>query len=151
MTETPMNTEDTQPEPKRNWLRRNWKLALSIWLATCISGAIVAFVIAFIVTSSSEVTSNAFRMAERNRLLTERLGSPLHKGWFVLGNIETTPTSGRAELAIPVSGPKGSGTLYVEAHKQAGLWKVDSLQLGIKDSEERTDLLLTARDASPAP
>jgi hypothetical protein len=69
----------------------------------------------------------------------------------VLGNIETTPTSGRAELAIPVSGPKGSGTLYVEAHKQAGLWKVDSLQLGIKDSEERTDLLLTARDASPAP
>ena len=105
---------------------------------------------AFFVMSNSEVTSKAFETAERNPVVADRLGSPLRKGWFVSGSVETTPASGHAELAIPISGPKGSGKLYVEAHKRAGLWKIDLLQFGSKDSDERTDLLLTTPDASQA-
>lgn len=42
---------------------------------------------------------------------------------------------------MPVSGPKGEGRLYLEAHKQAGLWQLDLLKFGPEDSEERADLL----------
>ncbi len=142
-----MNDADTQVKSQRSWLRRNWKLALIIWLAVCASGAILGFAIASFATSTSEVTIKAFDIAQRNTTLQKTLGSPLHRGRFVSGSIETTPASGHAELAIPVSGPNGGGTLYVEAHKQAGLWKLDLLQFGSKDSDERTDLLSTSHSS----
>lgn len=62
-------------------------------------------------------------------------------GFFVTGNIEVNPASGHAELAIPVSGPKGSGTVYVESHKSAGLWYLDLLQFADKATDMRVDLL----------
>ena len=151
MAEVPMNEADTQVKAQRSWLRKNWRPALVIWLAVCASGAVLGFAVAFFESSSSEITSKALATAERNPLLSDRLGSPLHKGWLLSGSVETTPASGHAELAIPVSGPKGSGTLYVEAHKQAGLWKIDLLQFGAKESDERTDLLSTTPHASQAP
>jgi hypothetical protein len=83
----------------------------------------------------------AFEKAKSNRTLAEQLGQPLRKGWFVSGSIETMRASGHAELAIPLSGPKGSGTLYVQALKRAGLWQIELLQFGQKGSTQRFDLL----------
>ena len=135
---------DIQGMPQRGWLGRHWKLVVVLVLLVVVIFAVVVCAIVFLAMSNSEVDNKAFALAEQNPMLTERLGSPLRKGWFVGGSIETTPASGHAELAIPVSGPRGSGTLYVEAHKQAGLWKIDLLQFGSKGSEERLDLLLSA-------
>jgi hypothetical protein len=44
-------------------------------------------------------------------------------------------------LAIPVSGPKGSGTVYAIARLIAGDWNYILLQLEVDATGERIDLL----------
>jgi len=40
-------------------------------------------------------------------------------GFFVLGKTNVSGTSGHADLTIPISGPKGKGTIYLVASKFA--------------------------------
>jgi Cytochrome oxidase complex assembly protein 1 len=96
---------------------------------------------AFIMLRDSEATRLSVTTAEANPALSEQLGRPFKTGWFISGSIEVQPGSGHAELAIPISGPKGSGTIYTEARKQAGLWHLLTLQFGMDGSSERLDLL----------
>jgi hypothetical protein len=91
----------------------NWKWILGTLLAVGLLGAIIA-VIAF---NSSDATMLALATAKSNSALIERLGQPIQSGWFIGGSIEVTPGSGKADLAIPISGPKGKGTVYALAVK----------------------------------
>ena len=137
----------TTPNPPRrkSWFSRHWVLALSasLTLAACLVGLL------FYLLRNSEVANIAFEKAQASPVLTERLGQPLQKGWLVSGSIEVTPASGHAELAIPVSGPKSKGTLYVEAQKSAGLWQLKLLQFGGDNSSDRLDLLPRVENAPP--
>jgi hypothetical protein len=101
---------------RRGWLRAHRKLVLVLWLGLAVSGALMGFAL----MRSSDAVKLAIATAKSNPALVERLGQPLKTGWFVAGSIEITPASGHAELAIPVSGPKGRGTIYAEARKRAG-------------------------------
>jgi hypothetical protein len=59
----------------------------------------------------------------------------------------------QANLSIPLSGPKGKATLYVEAMKSADLWVFQTMVVKIEKTGERIDLntlALPARAASPA-
>ena len=58
-----------------------------------------------------------------------------------MGNINVNGSSGHADLAIPISGPQGNGTIYVVASKSAGHWDVLRLVVDIKATNERIDLL----------
>ena len=98
----------------------------------------------FTMMGNSGPAQLAFDTASGSPVLARRLGSPLKKGWLVSGSIEVSGPSGRAELSMPISGPKGEGTLYLEAHRQADLWQLDMLKFGPQDSEERIDLLATS-------
>lgn len=133
--------------PRRAWLQTHWKVALPV----CLGLGVSAILFALFLMSNSDVAKLAMSEAQASSKMTERLGQPLKRGWFVSGNIEVTPASGHAELAIPVSGPKGSGTLYAEARKQAGLWHLNLLQFGSEGSTERLDLLPTDMTPAPAP
>lgn len=139
--------ETTTEKPRRSWLRRHWKLMLAVWIGLALSGAAAAF----LMIGNSDAAKLAIAEASANPALAERLGRPLKTGWFVSGSIEVTPTSGHAELAIPISGPKGSGTIYTEARKRAGLWHLEMLQFGNDGSTERMDLMPsdTARPTAP--
>lgn len=137
--------EPTVERPRWGWLRTHWKRALAVWLGIAFSGAIAGIVL----TSNSDVARLAVATAQSNPKMAERLGQPLKRGWFVSGSVEVTPASGHAELAIPVSGPKGSGTLYAEARKRAELWHLEMLQFGTDSSTERLDLL--PREMTPTP
>ncbi len=129
--------ETAVEKPRRSWLRTHWKLMLVVWLGLALSGAIAAF----LMIGNSEAAKLAIATPQSNPALAERLGYPLKTGWFVSGSIEVTPASGHAELAIPISGPKGSGTIYAEARKRAGLWHLEVLQFGNDGSSERLELL----------
>ena len=48
--------------------------------------------------------------------------------------------SGNADLTIPISGPKGKGTLYVVATKSAGEWTYSKLVVKIDSTGETIDL-----------
>ena len=106
-------------------------------LALCFLGAVIA-VIRF---NDSDAARLALATATSNSALVELLGDPIQRGWFVRGSIELTPGSGKADLAIPVSGPWGKGTVYAPAVKTAGVWKLTLLQFGTDGDSKRLQLL----------
>jgi hypothetical protein len=126
-----------QGVPRQSWFRRNWKWILGTLPAVGLLGAIIA-VVAF---NSSDATKLALATARSNSALIERLGQPIQSGWFIGGSIEVTPGSGKADLAIPISGPKGKGTVYALAVKTAGIWRLTLLQFGADGDSKRLQLL----------
>lgn len=71
------------------------------------------------------------------------LGAPIDDGWFPTGHVESDGAGGTSDLAIPVSGPKGDGTLYVKATSDMGEWHFTRLLLRVKGTGEEIDLLQT--------
>ena len=136
--------------PQRStWWSRNWKwfvpsgcLTLLVLFAIAIAGL---FSLVFGMLKSSGAYTQAIARAEQNPALIAALGEPIHEGRFFSGNIHTQDmsgnASGNASLAIPLSGPKGSGTLYVEASKKGDAWTFSQLNFENAQSHQRTDLL----------
>ena len=128
-----------------NWWTRNWKwfvptgcLTLVIILAVFV-GLIV--VIVFSAMKSSDVYREALARAKASPAAVAALGSPIKDGMFVSGSTNVNGASGEANLAIPISGPKGEATLYVAATKSVGVWNYSSLVLEVKQTKRRIDLL----------
>jgi len=48
------------------------------------------------------------------------------------GNTNINGASGEANLSIPISGPKGKGTIYVAAKKSLGRWNYSGLTVEIE-------------------
>ncbi len=131
--------------PERNWWDRNWKWVLP---AGCLAGIVcVAGLVAFIlgivfgVMRSSDVYKEALARAQASPAVAEALGTPIKAGYFTSGNINVSGPSGDANLSIPISGPKGKATIYLEARKSAGEWSFSLLEVEIAETEERIDLL----------
>jgi hypothetical protein len=108
-------------------------------LVAAFVGSIV--VIVFSAMKSSDVYREALARAKAAPAVVEALGSPIKDGMFVSGSTNVNGASGEANLAIPISGPKGEGTLYVAATKSVGVWNFSSLVLEVKQTKRRIDLL----------
>jgi hypothetical protein len=140
--------EPLADKPRRSWPEAHWKLLLGLGLV--LSLVLVASFVGgvFFLIRNSDAAKLAIATAESNPMLIERVGQPIKTGWLVTGSVHVSTESGDADLAIPISGPKGAGTIYVEASKRAGLWQLELLQYGNDKSDERLDLLRP--DAKPA-
>ena len=132
-------------ERPRTWWQRNWKWFVPV----CCLGALALFAVfaVLIVTlvfgliKSSGVYKDALAIARAHPAVVRALGSPIEDGIYVMGNINVSGSSGHADLAIPISGPKGKGTIYAVATKHAGQWTFSKLVVEIKETKERIDLL----------
>jgi hypothetical protein len=142
-----MQTHTPPPLPGKqsgSWWHRNWK-----WFVPVSVGSVVVFfgfimlIVSFVfgLMKSSDAYKEALAIAESNPYVQEALGYPLEDGLLVMGNITVNGSSGHADLAIPVSGPDGKGTLYVLASKSAGRWRFQRLVLDIEATHERIDLM----------
>ncbi|HTQ84710.1 MAG TPA: cytochrome c oxidase assembly factor Coa1 family protein [Candidatus Solibacter sp.] len=125
------------------------KALLGLLIVVLFGGAIVATV--FSLLGRSDACALAMEQARASQQVKEQLGEPLEQGLFVTGNINLSGGSGRAQLAIPISGPKGKGTLYIVATKSMGVWKADALQLAGNGNSFRIDLLQGADSRGAAP
>lgn len=107
---------------------------LTLLLSTCAMLAFILGLVAlpFLLLRNSAVTKLALVRAQEDRELQEQIGAPLKLGWFVGGSLETGGQSGSADLSIPVSGPRGSATLYVTAIRSAGTWRIVDYQARVK-------------------
>jgi hypothetical protein len=132
-------------QPKQNWLQKNWK-----WLVPtgCLGSALlcVLFVggILMVVTTaikSSDAYQVALERARANPEVVEALGEPIEPGFMPTGSIEVNGSSGYADLGIPISGPKSSGTIYVQAQKFADEWEFNRLEVEVEGQSDRIDLL----------
>ncbi len=127
-----------------SWWSRNWKWfvpvgCLSMILLFCAFIAVV-FTAASGMMKSSDAYKAGLARAQASAAVTEALGSPIAPGWFTSGSVNLTGGSGEAHLEIPISGPKGKGTVYVEGTKSAGEWTYSKLEVVIAASGARIDL-----------
>ncbi len=88
--------------------------------------------------------------------LVAALGEPITAGLLTSGSIQLDNASGSADLSIPLSGPKGSATLYLVATKDAGQWHYTTLAVELADGGRRIDLApataaLPPVEAAPPP
>ena len=97
--------------------------------------------IVFGAIQSSDPYQESLARAKQHSDVQQLLGTPIEEGWFVLGNIEVNNNSGNADLQIPISGPKGSGTISVVATKIGGKWEYSWMQVESPTLEEPIDLL----------
>jgi hypothetical protein len=138
---------------KPNWWKRNWKWFVPLGCFTMILlflafiGAIL--VIVFGAMKSTDVYKEALARAKANPAVIEALGSPITEGFLVSGNTNVNGASGESNLAIPISGPRGKGTIYVSANKSLGQWNYSGLVVEVEQTHERIDLLQKSPSNSP--
>ena len=97
---------------------------------------------------SSGAYSGAVARAKTAPAVVAALGSPISARFWLLGSVEVNGSSGRANLTIPLAGPKGSATVYERATKTEGQWHYDRLIVQIENTGEEIDLSETAAPAS---
>ena len=135
-------------QEQRSWWSRNWKWVVPAGCLTmlllAVGGVVAVVVFIFGLMKSSDAYTGAVARAKAHPAVVAALGSPIEPGFFVTGNINISGGSGHANLAVPISGPKGSATLYVTASKAQGQWTFSALVVAIGDTGERIDLLESA-------
>ncbi len=135
----------TPPAKQTSWWQRNWKWFVPVGclgLLVLFTGFIALIVsVVFGILKSSEVYQVALDAARSEPAVEMALGTPIEEGLFVMGNINVSGSSGNADLAIPISGPEDEGTIYAVAEKSAGQWAFSILEVEIKTTGERIDLL----------
>ena len=104
----------------------------------------IIFSIAFGAMKSSDAYKAALAKAKADPRVVNALGSPIKDGFFVSGTTNVNGSSGHADLTVPISGPKGAGTIYFVASKFAGEWTFSKLVVEVGKTGERIDL--TERD-----
>ena len=133
-----------QAQPK-SWWGRNWKWFVPVGCLSSLAilvgfvGLIMTFV--FNMMKSSNAYKQALSRARSNPAVVNALGSPIRESIFISGSINVNGASGNADLAIPISGSKGKGTIYVEARKAAGEWSFTQLAVKVDRTNERISLL----------
>jgi hypothetical protein len=136
----------TQVPPQHpGWWSRNWKWFAPVGCLTVIAlfAALVAILV-FVVMGAMKST-DAYKLAldkaQKDARVQQRLGTPIEAGWFASGSVNVSGSSGKADLTIPISGPKGKATIYVDATKFASEWKFNKLEVGFEGDPEHLDLL----------
>jgi hypothetical protein len=141
------------PTSKPNWWKRNWKWfvplgCFSIALLFVVFVASVVLIV-FSAMKSTDVYKDALTRARAHHAVADALGSPITDGFLVSGNTNVNGASGEANLSIPISGPKGKGTIYVSATKSLGRWNYSGLVLEVAKTHQRIDLLQSSTPANP--
>ena len=143
MTQPPIAVQSSPP--KSSWFGRNWGKLLGcgcfgFLLLVAGSGALIYY---FVISGmkSSDVYKVAVEKIAKSPKVQASLGEPVTPGFLVHGSISVTTSSGMAELSFPVSGPNGSGTAYVVAHKLSGEWSLDTLTVDKGNDGEHIDVL----------
>ncbi|MBO7941890.1 hypothetical protein JTP77_039250, partial [Streptomyces sp. S9] len=90
--------------------------------------------------SGSEPVRHAMQLAQANPEVKAAFGEPLETGLGFQGSLTTDNDSGAADLSLPITGPKGSGRIYIKGSREADRWTYRLIEVAIDGSERRIDL-----------
>lgn len=137
--------DDAQSTKTPGWWKRNWIWAVPSICVTLVVGGIGLivgiFALVFGVLKSTEVYETALYEARTNPAVIAELGNQIEDGLMFTGNMEVNPTTGYADIVIPISGQMGSGSLYLQAEKTNGTWEYYTMEVVIAETGESIDLL----------
>lgn len=133
--------------PQPSWWKRNWKWVIPLGGCLTVMVIFVIFIgsIFYGVTSvleESQPYEYALEKINQDDEITNELGTPIEKDGIISSDYKYFNGKKTAKLSVPVSGPKGSGILFVEASGEDDNWIYDVIRIEIKDNEN-IDLLET--------
>jgi hypothetical protein len=128
---------DSVEEFKR--IQRKWTRWALILIAACIAGIVALFMAISAMLKTSDAYQLSLKALEASPEVEAVIGKPISAG-FPMGSIEVSGSSGSANLSFSVSGPKGEGTVYLEATKDMGAWRIDRHVLEDEKTGRRFDL-----------
>lgn len=128
-----------------SWWKKNWKWVVPV--GGCFS-VIVFIVILFgsifygvtTLLEKSKPYKYALEQINSDEEITSILGAPIEQDGMMQGSLNWTNGDGKADMKIPVTGPNGSGILYINASSVDDNWTYHEIRLDIKDIES-IDLL----------
>lgn len=135
-----------QPAPiRKGWLEQNprWKIPVGCLILFLLVGGFVAILFTVIFTSfhSSDAYNQAMARAAADPQVRAQLGEPIEPGWIITGQLKVNGSAGSADFSIPVSGPRGKGTIRVGAVKSEGVWRFTTLEVDVEGANAPIDLL----------
>jgi hypothetical protein len=121
-------------------VQRQWAIAgLIVWIGAAALFA-ASFLGAFALLKHSEAYKMGVAQLQSSPLATNAFGTPITAG-NPSGSISTENSDGKAALTFPISGPKGSGTAFVEAVKKAGVWSLTRLAYKIDGHDSVIEII----------
>lgn len=88
---------------------------------------------------------DALRRVRADAGVVGALGWPIKEDWLFIGRVTGPLEFVNVYFRIPVSGPKGTGTVIVEGVADHAFWKYDRLAVDFDDET------IEDRDLTPAP
>jgi len=136
--------EENYTEVRKNWWDRNWKWFIPTGCLGLLAlfGLFIAGIF-FGVTSmmkESDAYKGAMIEVQQNKIIIEKLGSPIESDGMTSGSININGEKGNCDIQIPIKGPKGTGVLFVVAEKRIN-WKYSEITVYIEATKEEIDLL----------
>jgi len=131
-----------------SWWQRNWKWFVpvaGVGGLTLVGGGLALIVSLFLgLMKKAEPYQTALAQATASADVQDALGTPIKVGFFLTGKIELNSADGVAALSIPISGPRGDGTINVRATKTSGHWKYSRVVVTIAADRREIDLTAVA-------
>lgn len=132
---------------QKSWFGRNWKWLVPVGclvplvciVAVC--GGTVLFGLHMIKQSPPYRT--ALAAARENPEVVEALGEPIEPGFMAIGEFNVSADdTGRADITIPISGPRGKGAIHVSGVAGPGAdgWEYTRMTVVIEGTGEEIDL-----------
>ena len=120
---------------------------LGLFLLFCAFVAVI-IVTVFSAIKSTDVYKEAVARAKADDRVTTAIGTPIKEGLFVSGSTNVTGASGKSDLSIPIHGPNGEATIYVNAFKSAGQWRYRTIIVKIAKTGEKIDLTGSGKESA---
>jgi len=128
-----------------SWWKRNWKWVVPVGGCFTLLIIFVVFIgtIVYGVTSAFEESQpyeHALEKINQDEEITRVLGSPIKKDGMIQGSYNYSNGKKSADMKIPITGPHGSGVLFVKASGEDDEWTYEEIRVEIND-DENIDLL----------
>jgi len=127
--------------------QRLWAFAGLGVLGTIVSLGVAGFFLTELSLKHSDAYQLAYRQMASDPRATAALGTPIDSG-FMSGEMKTNNAGGCADMSFSVSGPKAQGTLYTQARKELGAWRILRMELAVNGTPSRIPLV-TASPGDP--
>ena len=131
---------------RKGWFGRNWKWAVPVGC----TGLFILMIVLFLggifwgvttLFADSEPYKTALTEAQTNETVIEYLGEPIETHSMASGSINYSNGMGRADLTIPIKGPKGEATIRVLGEGTDDNWQYQNMEVYFNDHDEVVYLL----------
>ncbi|OGB27631.1 MAG: hypothetical protein A3I66_07125 [Burkholderiales bacterium RIFCSPLOWO2_02_FULL_57_36] len=120
-------------------VQRKWAKWAAIIYLLLIALFAASMFFTFTALKNSDVYTLAVSRIEANPEAMSQLGAPITTG-IPTGNFQISGPSGQADFSFSVEGQKNRGTVFVDATRDMGTWKIKRMELELEGSRKRINL-----------